>query len=130
VPRMRPWLEWARVIVVPLHVGTGTRLKALDAMEAGRPLVGTAIGLEGLGLVDGMHARIVDDAEEMAAAIVRLLESREHAETLAMHARRHAEASLRWDRVARSLVEYLSGVPTGRLADVDLTEQEARFADA
>ncbi|HEX4490322.1 MAG TPA: glycosyltransferase [Acidimicrobiia bacterium] len=107
VPRMEPWIDWARVVVVPLHVGTGTRLKALEAMAAGRPLVGTSVGLEGLDLLDGEHARIVDDPEAMAAAIVDLLESRGDAEALAARARAHVDARFRWERVAQPVLDYL-----------------------
>ena len=53
VPSIAPFLADARVAVVPVHIGSGTRLKALDAMAAGRPVVGTTIGLEGLDVVDG-----------------------------------------------------------------------------
>jgi glycosyltransferase involved in cell wall biosynthesis len=105
VPSMAPWFEHARVVVVPLWIGTGTRLKALEAMAASRPLVGTSIGLEGLGLVDGEHARIVDDAEEMAAAIVELCRSDDHASALAAAGRRHVEDHFDW------------AVPAARMAD-------------
>src|SRR5207237_4545978 len=56
VPQIAPWLERARVVVVPLWIGSGTRLKALDAMAAGRPVVGTSIGLQGVGVIDGVRA--------------------------------------------------------------------------
>jgi glycosyltransferase involved in cell wall biosynthesis/GT2 family glycosyltransferase len=107
VPRMESWVDWARVVVVPLHVGTGTRLKALEAMAAGRPLVGTSIGLEGLELVDGVHARIVDDPARMADAIVAILESRRCAEGLAARARGHVDAHFRWEQVAQPLLDAL-----------------------
>ena len=73
VPQMAPWFEWARAVVVPLHVGTGTRLKALEAMAAARPLVGTSVGLEGLGIIDGVQACVVDDPSAMAAALIEIL---------------------------------------------------------
>ena len=73
VPQMAPWFEWARAVVVPLHVGTGTRLKALEAMAAARPLVGTSVGLEGLGIIDGVQARVVDDPSAMAVALIEIL---------------------------------------------------------
>src|SRR5438067_10755324 len=47
VLEVAPWLGSARAAVVPLRIGSGTRLKALEAMAAGRPVVGTAVGLEG-----------------------------------------------------------------------------------
>jgi glycosyltransferase involved in cell wall biosynthesis len=107
VPRMQPWLEWARVVVVPLFVGSGTRLKALEAMAAGRPVVGTAIGLEGLDLVDGVHARIADDAGEMAQAVTELLRTGSTAIGLAEAARRHVEENFRWEAIASRLAVAL-----------------------
>jgi glycosyltransferase involved in cell wall biosynthesis len=107
VPRMQPWLEWARVVVVPLHVGTGTRVKALEALAAGRPVVGTRIGLQGLDLVDGTHARIVDDPRAMADSIIELLTEDEHAEALVRAGRAHVEERYGWNRVAQALVPAL-----------------------
>jgi glycosyltransferase involved in cell wall biosynthesis len=100
VPDMAPWLEAARVIVVPLQLGTGTRLKALEAMAARRPVVGTSIGLEGLGIVDGIHARVVDDPAAMAHIIAELLTCDQQANALADTGRRHVEANFRWDVLA------------------------------
>src|SRR5205823_15052400 len=52
VPSVVPYLRAARVAIVPLRIGTGTRLKAREAMAAGRPVVGTTVGLEGLAVTD------------------------------------------------------------------------------
>lgn len=73
VPSVVPHLAAARVAAVPIHVGSGTRLKALDAMAAGRPVVGTTIGMEGLDVVDGEEALLADDPAGFAAALVRVL---------------------------------------------------------
>jgi glycosyltransferase involved in cell wall biosynthesis len=110
VPRMLPWLQSARVVVVPLRLGTGTRLKALEAMAAGRPVVGTSIGLEGLGLVDGVQARIVDDPTALADAIVELLTCDARAGALADAGRRHVEANFRWAALADQLADTLQAL--------------------
>jgi glycosyltransferase involved in cell wall biosynthesis len=73
VPDVVPYLSSARVAVVPLVMGSGTRLKALEAFAAGRPLVGTTVGLIGLGIVDGESALVADSPADFAAAVVRLL---------------------------------------------------------
>ncbi|MBV9950883.1 MAG: glycosyltransferase, partial [Acidimicrobiia bacterium] len=107
VPAMMPWLEWARVIVVPLWIGTGTRLKALEAMAASRPVVGTGIGLEGLSLIDGVHARVADEPPAMADAIVELLHDDDAARSLARAGRAHVEASFSWPAIAARYADTL-----------------------
>jgi glycosyltransferase involved in cell wall biosynthesis len=99
VPEMAPWLERARATVVPLRIGTGTRLKALESMAAGRPVVGTSIGLEGLGVVDGVDAHVADTAAEMAERLVRVLRDDAHAEALAAAGRRLVEARYGWSAI-------------------------------
>ena len=66
-------LARARVAVVPLLAGSGTRLKILEAWAAGLPVVSTTIGAEGLGAADGEHLLIADDAASFARATTRLL---------------------------------------------------------
>jgi glycosyltransferase involved in cell wall biosynthesis len=107
VPEMAPWLASARVVVVPLHLGTGTRLKALDALAARRPVVGTSIGLEGLGLADGVHARVVDRPRAMADAITELLTCDQRAAALADAGYHHVEQNFRWDVLAARYAEAL-----------------------
>jgi glycosyltransferase involved in cell wall biosynthesis/GT2 family glycosyltransferase len=113
VPSMAPWLNRARAVVVPLHVGTGTRLKALEAMAARRAVVGTSIGLEGLGVIDRVHARVVDDPVGMADAIVEVLTSDAEAEALAAGGRRLVEEHFRWDWGADRLAIALEATANG-----------------
>ncbi len=65
----------AKVAVVPLLAGSGTRFKILEAWAAARPVVSTSIGAEGLGAVDGKHLAIGDGAEQFAGAVVRTVRS-------------------------------------------------------
>jgi glycosyltransferase involved in cell wall biosynthesis len=83
VETVAPYLNAARLAVVPIRVGSGSRLKALEALAAGRPVVGTSIGLEGLELRAGEHALVADDTASFAAAVVRLLRDDELASALA-----------------------------------------------
>ena len=110
VPDMVPFLEAARVAVVPLRVGTGTRLKALEAMAAGRPVVGTSVGLEGLGIVPGIHAVVADDADAFAAAIVRVLRDDGHAEALATAGRALVVERYHWPALADRFADDLLGL--------------------
>jgi glycosyltransferase involved in cell wall biosynthesis len=101
-----PILAGARVAVVPLRVGSGTRLKALEALACGRPVVGTTTGLAGLGIVDGIHARVADDADAMARAIAELLASDSKASSLAVAGRQLAE-QFDWRNAAKRLTDLV-----------------------
>ena len=105
---MLPWLSRARVAVVPLRVGSGTRLKALEAMAAGRPLVGTTVGLEGLGVLDGVHALVADTAPAFAAAIVHALEDDGLAASLTTAGRLLAE-DFEWTAIGESFITAVLG---------------------
>ena len=58
----------ANVYVIPLFVGSGTRIKAFEAMAMGRPVVSTTLGIEGLDVTDGEHFLRADNAADFAAA--------------------------------------------------------------
>jgi glycosyltransferase involved in cell wall biosynthesis len=114
VPSVVPFLQAARVAVVPVRVGSGTRLKALEAMAAGRPLVGTPIGLEGLGLSDGRTAAIADDPGALATHIIRLCRDDQQALHLAGAARALAEEKFGWVSIADAYVDQLLGLTSSR----------------
>jgi len=77
VPDVRPYYSGALAAVVPLRIGSGTRLKILEAMAAGIPVISTKLGAEGLDLEDGTHLLLADSAGEMIAAVSRLASSPE-----------------------------------------------------
>ncbi len=70
-----PILAQAKVCIVPLLSGSGTRFKILEAWAAARAVVSTSIGAEGLGARAGEHLLLADEPEQFANAIARLLES-------------------------------------------------------
>ncbi|MEO6715303.1 MAG: glycosyltransferase family 4 protein [Mycobacteriales bacterium] len=72
VPDVPAALADADVLLVPLVSGGGVRVKIIEAFALGLPVVSTALGIEGLGARDGVHAIIVDRPDEMAGAIARL----------------------------------------------------------
>ena len=110
VPDAPPWYAATDVVVVPLRVGTGTRLKALEAMASGRPVVGTQVGLAGLGLDDAHDgpARIADDAIGLAASIVALLQDPKMAARVGDVGRRYVEARFGWAPIADAMLQELT----------------------
>ncbi len=73
VPSVREYLHRAAVVVVPLRIGGGTRLKIFEAMASARAVVSTRIGAEGLDVENGVNVLIQDDTAGFADAVVRLL---------------------------------------------------------
>ncbi len=107
VEDVRPWLARAAVVVVPLRIGGGTRLKVLEAMAAGKAIAATGVAVEGLGLVDARHARLADTPAGLAAAVSELLDDREARRRLGGAARARAEEAFRWEAlVPRMLAAY------------------------
>jgi glycosyltransferase involved in cell wall biosynthesis len=109
VDDVRPFLRAARVAVLPVRIGSGTRLKAMEAWASGRPVVGTTLGLEGLGAADGEHALVADDPAAFAAAVVRVLTDTELAHDLAERGRALAATHHDWTEAARRFVAVIDG---------------------
>ncbi|MCC6927899.1 MAG: glycosyltransferase [Gemmatimonadaceae bacterium] len=105
VPDIRPFLERAAVIVVPLRVGGGTRLKIFEAMGMERPIVSTTIGAEGLPVVDGRDIRIADDAASFATAVIQLLQDPGEGDRLGKAAARQVREEFGWQRVTAQFAD-------------------------
>lgn len=73
VEDVRPYLAAAAVVVIPLRMGGGTRLKVLEAMAMGKAIVSTSLGCEGFDLSSGRELVVADAAAEFAAAVCSLL---------------------------------------------------------
>ena len=112
VADMRPELARARVAAAPIDVGGGTRIKILEAFAAGRPVVSTTVGAEGLAVRDGETAFIRDDDAGFAAALVRLLKDRDLAATMGARARALAVERYDWSVSAARLEALLQRVVT------------------
>jgi glycosyltransferase involved in cell wall biosynthesis len=107
------------VAVVPLRAGGGTRLKILEAMALGRPVVSTTIGCEGLEVVDGEHLLVADTAQEFARKTTLLLRDTSLRTRLSQRARALVVTRYDWDVIARRLVQVYADVvrrPGGRHA--------------
>lgn len=110
VDDVRPHVRGAEVYICPIRVGGGTRLKVLDALALGRPLVATRIGVEGLGLVDGEHYLEANDAAGFVAQISRLENDPALAVRLARAGRAFVVAHYSWDGIGERLGHVYDGV--------------------
>ena len=96
---------------MPLKFESGTRFKILEAAACGVPIVSTSLGAEGLPVINEKHLLIADDADQFAAAIVRLINDRQLAQELARNCQelvRRAYSVERLEQEAMEILGYLS----------------------
>ncbi|MFZ0314794.1 MAG: glycosyltransferase, partial [Candidatus Korobacteraceae bacterium] len=103
VDDVRPFYQSALTSVVPLRVGGGTRLKVLEAMAAGTPVISTTLGAEGLAVMPGEDILIADTPEAMADAVVGLQDDSRQGRQLAANARRLVQMKYDWSVVGEIL---------------------------
>src|SRR5262245_52641577 len=96
VEDIRPFMARAAVYVVPLRIGGGTRLKVFEALAMGKAVVSTAIGVEGLALVDGTEFALADNPDEFARSVVALLRDPAKRRALGARGRQLIEARYSW----------------------------------
>ena len=115
VPDMRPGYHEHRVLACPIRVGSGTRLKLLEAFAAGIPSVATAIAAEGLDAVDGEHLLLAEEPADFAEALARVLEDDDLAEGLSKSGMELAVARYDWAvPAAVNLASYYELLPAQR----------------
>src|SRR5215469_15315567 len=106
VPSVAEYLRNATVVIVPLRIGGGTRLKIFEAMATGKALVSTSIGAEGLNVTSGRDCLLADDAQTFAAAILAVLRDpvlrRTYEENAAALAARYD-----WSQIAKRFADAL-----------------------
>jgi sugar transferase (PEP-CTERM/EpsH1 system associated) len=105
-----PYYRKGAVCVVPLRAGGGTRLKILEAMALGRPVVSTTIGCEGLDVIDGEHLFIADKPVQFAEKTKRLLTDRQLYQQISTRGRQLVEARYDWDKIAKQLIDVYGEV--------------------
>jgi polysaccharide biosynthesis protein PslH len=103
VPDLRPHLAEAAVVIVPLRLGGGTRLKIVEAMAMGKAIVSTTLGAEGIDAVPGRDILIEDQPDAFAGAVTRLLADPELAARIGTSARQLSEARYAWSAAAKAL---------------------------
>lgn len=74
VERIQPYLKGAKVVILPFRVGSGTRLKFIEAIASGKAIVGTNVGVEGFNVIDGQELLIADRPADFIRAVLLLLD--------------------------------------------------------
>lgn len=107
---VRPSLARASMMILPLRVGGGTRIKVFEGMAAGLTVVSSAIGVEGLPVVNGEHALVADEPEAFAAAVVGLIRNPAERHRIAANARKWVAAEFSWETAAKKFLDLCSRV--------------------
>jgi glycosyltransferase involved in cell wall biosynthesis len=111
VPRVQPYIAGASVYVMPLRMGSGTRLKLIEAMAAGKAIVSTSIGAEGFPVENEKNILLADTASDQSAAILRLLRDAEERSLLGSAARAFAKR-YDWRHTVPLLEEFYKSLLT------------------
>lgn len=110
VADIRPYLDNAHVVVVPVTTGGGTRLKVLEGLAMRTPMVSTTLGCEGVAVEPGEHLLVADTTADLAAAVGRLFEDPALASRIAAGGRQLIEDRYSWDRAGDMLQELYDRV--------------------
>jgi glycosyltransferase involved in cell wall biosynthesis len=103
VSDLQPYLERAGLIIVPVRAASGMRVRILEALARGIPVVTTTTGLEGIDAVNREHLLVADEPEGFAEAVVTLLKNPTLGEQMARNGRRLVEDKYDWQRVLPKL---------------------------
>ena len=108
VEDVQPWYNKAALAVVPLLTGSGTRLKVLEAMGLGVPVISTSIGAEGIQYSNGRDILIADQEDEFANKIIELIKDREKRLLLQSNARLLVENKYDWNVIGNTMKSFLN----------------------
>jgi sugar transferase (PEP-CTERM/EpsH1 system associated) len=99
VPDTRPYYEKAQIFVTPIRMGSGTRLKILEAMSMQMPIISTSVGAEGINITHRKDILIADTPKEFAYWVVKLLQDDRLCDSLAKQARATVTAYYDWQSI-------------------------------
>ncbi|HET7034283.1 MAG TPA: glycosyltransferase family 4 protein [Thermomicrobiaceae bacterium] len=106
VDDIRSYIAEAAVVIVPLQIGGGTRLKILEAMSMEKAIVSTSLGAEGIDVTDGRNILIADRPGDFAARVEEVLADRARREALGREARALITIRYEWDVAVQTLNDF------------------------
>jgi len=115
-PDLTPLYARAAVVIAPVRIGGGTRIKILEALANGRAMVSTAFAAEGLSLRGGTDIEFADSPGAIAALCVALLGDENRRRALAASGRARVAEQFDWERIERRLPKLITDFVDERTA--------------
>ena len=110
VPDVRPYIAGADVAIAPIYHGSGTRLKILEYMAYGKPVISTTKGAEGLEVKNEKHIIIRDKPEEFAEAIIELLTNKKKSQEIGIEGQFLIKEKYTWRRAIENLINFYKSI--------------------
>jgi sugar transferase (PEP-CTERM/EpsH1 system associated) len=118
VPDVRPYLQFARAVIAPLHIARGIQNKVLEAMAMAKPVVATADATRSLGVQAGQHLWVENEPARFAHAVVEALQGPGR-EQIARNARQYVESHHNWPHLLKDFDRHLDMLRPPRAASCD-----------
>jgi polysaccharide biosynthesis protein PslH len=117
VEDVRPYIHRAGVYIVPLRMGSGTRLKVLEAMAMKKPIVSTTIGCEGIHCADRDSLLLADTAAEFAERVIEVMHDRDLSRRLTTTGYEIVHKFYDWGRIYQQVSEIYESMSTARVPE-------------
>jgi glycosyltransferase involved in cell wall biosynthesis len=134
VPDVRPFLQRAGAMVVPLRVGGGSRLKILEALASGCPVISTKVGAEGLEVRPGVDLIQIDDIRDFATTTAGTLRDYSRLQAITANGCKRVRERYHWGNLAEKLgtiwESQLARIFAGKTDKHIAVGQAARLSDA
>ena len=105
VKDVRPYLAGADIAIAPIYHGSGTRIKILEYMALGKPVISTSKGVEGLDVENGKHVLLRDNPAEFAETIIELLLNKNLAVRMGKNSHKLVKAKYRWKNIVTMAIK-------------------------
>lgn len=116
VADVRPYMDKASVYIVPMRIGSGTRLKIYEAMAMALPMVSTRVGAEGLPITDGEELFLRDTPEAFAEMVVTLLSDQALAQRIGANAVKTVREKFGWQKVSDDFITLCNRAINAKMA--------------
>jgi glycosyltransferase involved in cell wall biosynthesis len=113
VPDVRPFLAKAGLVIVPIRIGGGSRLKILEAFSMSKPVISTLMGAEGLLVENGENILLAQDNDQLIGQILRVMSNDNLAQALGENGRKLVANKYSWEIIASDLLNKINEIEIG-----------------